>query len=211
MTPTELISAIDIIRNSKLEDIKGRINIESNSSFFIVVYKDGIVKRQSNVSFVFSGDFIYAIIIVDFGYMTQNVWSKNTWEFAGFITPNSVISSIKGANWSITDISFGFTPHGYKAPSLKIKLNDDLSKGITYSTQPDKFENAWKLFEELNEHCNTIESATLYLKYFDECLKAHNQQLSIEQYKTELANKDSIINQYKYLLNIIEEKFNCSE
>jgi len=207
MTSNELITAIDQIRKHKIEDIKGRISsYYSSSSIFIVIQNNRVVSRTSNISFIYSGNFNYALFIVDYGFVQEKKWNKNNWEFAGIITPNNIIASIPGEHWSLTNIHFGFTPYGYMAPSFVFTLNTDLDKYITYETSSDNFDLAWKFFLELDTECTTYEQAMIYQKYYNERLRRSELELTVENFKTELAEKNSVIYQYKDLLKLIEEK-----
>jgi len=205
MKPAELLAAIDSIRNTLITDIKGRIEIQTHNSFFIVIDKDNSVRRSSNVSFIYSGDFKFAIMIVDYGFITQP-WYKNNWEFAGFITPDNIISKIEGIRWSIEDVWFDFTRYGSMAPIFIINLNSEANKVIKYLTTPDGFDHAWKFFEEINEECDSLDSAIFYQRYFKERLTKEDQQLKIEQYKLQISSKNNIIEQYKELIDLIEQK-----
>jgi len=210
MTPTELITSIEQIKRYKLDDIKGRVDFYTNSSFFIVINKDNSLRRESTISFVYNGGFNYALFIVDFGYLQQQIWHKNSWEFAAIITPTGIISSILGENWSMVDLYFNFTPYGSMAPSFVFSLNSSPDKKITYDTSPDKFDLAWKFFRELDLNCSSLPEAEIYIKYYKEKLSRKDQETTLDLYKAEVEQKESIINQYKDLLELIEEKMKQS-
>jgi hypothetical protein len=205
------LQAIEEIKKSKFEDIKSSTLCISQSAKYLVIYESGKSILNTTISSFWTDDYKYIFVVGDYGYIIGQGYSKYDFELIAIASKENIITEIKGKNWTIKRIDFGFARYGYQAPSLVIALNEHENCSINYAASSlTDFEDAWRFFIELDDNCTTLESAEHFKNYYQEKLETKNQTYTLNQYTKEIQEKNSIINQYKDLLKLIEDKLNVS-
>lgn len=66
----------------------------------------------------------------------------------------------------------------------------------------------WKFFKEIDQECKNIREVEIYKKYFLAKKESNNDKLLLTEYQNQVYSKNSVLNQYKELLQKFEEIVN---
>ncbi|MEJ5962239.1 hypothetical protein [Pedobacter immunditicola] len=134
-------------------------------------------------------------------------WKTQYEVFAIFNKDREQIDKIALDKWCLFDMKFvpcgdGDTPR----PIFTIALKTNMAESFVLDSYDlQTVQQVWDCFLEIEQNCQTIGEAKLYLHYYVEKLKNSRLALTLEGFKAELKEKDNIAIQYKKLLDKIEQ------
>jgi hypothetical protein len=175
---------------------------------FLSIYESNIVKvnRDINQSIVSNPEYI--ICFVGYRKRALNGSYDNMIDHSFIIDKvGNSIEGITSQNWIIYDIRLGTTDHVDSAKFAPNNLNsNEYEYTIVGRSTSDKLtpQDLWDMFTGIDGNCKTDREIDLYIKYFIEHKRLNNSELTLNQYKSNLALKDDVVAKYKDLMSNIE-------
>jgi len=185
----------------------GRPKIQLTPAYYSI-YSDGLVIKNSDVNLSLANDPERIICFVSVPFDDTSPYYKIE-ELFGFINlTGELTNELVLSKWAMSKIVMADQE---RVLSFEIHRIDNRNEKINFvmignDAWKNRLEIAdlWVLFTQIESNCETSAEANIYFNYFFVIKKIDQQKLTLKEYRTELLEKNNIINQYKELLQNID-------
>lgn len=173
--------------------------------YYYSIYENDTVSGSPDNVVAISGNpkFIIGYTIHHYQYYGNR---KDGLIFCYLNREGELLTGIPLSKWSISNIKTFQNSIIEGADFTLIGRPDStFSFNIASSSPFDNMQMLWRLFVELNEHCNTVKEAELYYQYHLKKLELQQSNFTLEQYITQLEEQKNLVIQHSELLERIEK------